>query len=98
MKKIIISFALMVSVLFASQIMAQESPVIFSADEYMIVATTDLVDFAEEVASILDWTGTTAGVDRWYPLGKMRISTDPITDDPLYVQAFTLFRDQACPQ
>ncbi len=96
MEKVFISFVLMLSVLFASQAMAQ-SVVIFSADEYKIVATTDLVAFAQEVAEILDWTGTTAGLDRWYPLGKMKISTDPITDDPLYVQVFTLFRDQACP-
>lgn len=98
MKKILISFVLVTLVLFTSPIMAQESVIVLETGNYIMVASTDIVAFAQEVASILDWTGTLPGVDRFYHLGRMMISTDPITNDPLYVQSFTLFRDLAQPQ
>ncbi len=104
MKAILISFAFMISVLFASQVMAQENVVVFENGNYMMVASTDILAFAQEVAAILDWTGTTPGVDRFYPLGRMMISSVSVlveqtgADIPLYVQHFTLFRDQSCRQ
>ncbi len=98
MKKILISFALMMFVLFVPPIMAQASIVVFETSKYMMIASTDLAIFATKVAEVLDWTGTTPGVDRFYPLGRLMISTDPATNDPLFVQHFTLFRDQSFPQ
>lgn len=98
MKKIIVAFALMMLVLFTSPIMAQESVVVHATGNYIMVASTDILAFAQEVSTILDWIGTLPGVDRFYPLGPVMISTDPITNDPFYVQHFTLFRDLACPQ
>ncbi len=94
----------MISVLFATQAMAQESVIIHETGTYIMVASTDPVAFAQEVAGILNWTGTTPGVDRFYPLGKMTISSISVLVEqtgasiPLYVQHFTLFRDQSCRQ
>ncbi len=104
MKTIILIFVLATSVLFAPQIMAQQPVVIFETGNYIMVASTDIATFAQEVAGILDWTGTTPNVDRFYPLSRMIISSEPILteqsghDVPVYVQVFTLFRDQACSQ
>lgn len=97
MKNIFISFVFMV-MLFTFSAMAQESVVVHETGNYIMVASTDMAAFAQEVAEILNWTGTTPGVDRFYPIGRMMVSTDPTTNDPLYVQYFTLFRDQSCPQ
>ena len=100
MKKILISFVL-ISSLSAPYLMAQESVVVFETGKYIMVASTDVMAFAQKVAEILDWTGTTPGVDRFYPIGRMMISSDPIATAqsghtiPYYVQHFTLFRDQA---
>lgn len=106
MKKMLISIVLMlaISVLLAPQIMAQQAVVVFETGNYIMIASTDIATFAQEVAGILDWTGTTPNVDRFYPLGRMFISSEPILteqsghDIPVYVQHFTLFRDQACSQ
>ncbi len=104
MKKILAGFFLVALVLFASQTVAQEPVVIFQSGNYIMIASTDIVTFAQEVAAILDWEGTTPNVDRFYPLSRMIISSEPILteqsghDVPVYVQVFTLFRDQACSQ
>ncbi len=104
MKTILMAFVLMGVVLFASPIMAQQPVVILDTGSYIMVASTDIATFAQEVAAILDWEGTSPNVDRFYPLSRMIISSEPILteqsghDVPVYVQVFTLFRDQACSQ
>ena len=104
MKMILAGLCLMALVSFASQAEAQQAVVILETGNYIMVASTDIATFAQEVAAILDWTGTTPGVDRFYPLGRMIISSEPILteqsghDVPVYIQVFTLFRDQTCPQ
>ncbi len=103
MREILIGLALAALALSASPAAAQESAVVYETGKYIAVASTDIAALAQEVASILDWTGTTPGVDRFYPLGGMVTSSASVLvvqgglqDIPLYVQHFTLFRDQAC--
>lgn len=97
MKTILAGLILLTLVLFASPIMAQESVVVLETGKYIMIASTDKAAFAQKVAEILNWTGTVPGVDRFFPLGMVMISIDPVTNDSLYMQHFTLFRDQSCP-
>ncbi len=104
MKAILAVLFVMALVSFASPVVAQQAVTVFETGNYIMIASTDIAAFAAEVAAILDWAGTTPNVDRFYPLGRMFISSEPILteqsghDIPVYVQHFTLFRDQTCPR